>query len=193
MSEKVKITRKQADRLRETITYGDKSTLIQTIANTPKYELESYNQCLATLSLDELIRALYIGYEVEKKFKPKDWIYIDAKGTHNNKPMVAQIDFIIPPRLQLDNVWHIFMSSSHIRHATEEEIAQEKKRRFWSGIGRDVDEYRTGDIVYDEDKEAMEVINVRDVYLDFKGFSPCKIEKCTLICPVEKRLDGVTI
>src|SRR5699024_10634960 len=88
-----------------------------------------------SISVDDLIKALYIGYEVEPEFNGGDWVHVSWS---NNNPSVhkviktgvrstcgnkngIEIDWGGSPTPPLDI----------IRHATPEEIEQEKERRWW--------------------------------------------------------------
>jgi len=73
----------------------------------------SDSKCLQSLSLDELARALYVGYEVE--FEDGDWLV----NTHNG------IIFKIEDGRK-DNLKDI-VGAKHLRHATESEIVEEKE------------------------------------------------------------------
>src|SRR5699024_6388569 len=52
------------------------------------------------------------------------------------------------------------MLLTRLRHATPEEIAEEKQRRWWAKHGRDVFEFKTGDLI-DHDHYVVEVMEVR--------------------------------
>lgn len=97
--------------------------------------------CLYDITLDELICALYIGYEVEPEFKVGDW--------------VVTSDFLEPirkvkevnDRLLVDNTRIVWRDFGEIRHATPEEIAKEKERRWWAKHGREPWEIKEDDVL----------------------------------------------
>ena len=77
---------------------------------------EKQAEILEELSLDELARILYTGYEVEEEFKKGDWI-VNGFGT------VFDLSAFQISKLGKMNVL------MNIRHATPQEIVQEKERR----------------------------------------------------------------
>src|SRR5699024_3809559 len=166
MSEKVKVSKEQADLILSFI--------------------EDFNMNFNHMHLGTFVEALENGYEVEEEFGIGDWIF-----SKYNKD-IGRVTEVGSSYLKYDdgfisNELHAF------RHATEQEIAQEKKHRFWSGIGRDVDEYREGDaiMVYDSDHWRMQYVdtvveNVEIVDLAGMVWEP---ENVRLRHPVEQRLD----
>ena len=125
--------------------------------STIKKHLEGWKsiRILNLLTLDELIRALYIGYEVEEEFKVGEWIHVDKYGNGKNTKVVV-----------VSNIWDgmdrvgFKGGSSHIsnvRHATPEEIAEEKQRRFWSDNNRDLWHIKRFDILKDDTGNSFEV------------------------------------
>lgn len=94
------------------------------------------------------------------------------------------------------------INAKYYRHATQEEINQEKERRKWESIGRKVNEYKVGDII--EMKEGMGVnlwvissIETIDGFdeVEYKDFEQNITQYCSsfdikrLVCPVENRFD----
>jgi len=77
-----------------------------------------------------------------------------------------------------------------IRHATPEE----KKYHFWESVGREVDEYRVGDVfaIHGESSSIIKIENngerVTDEFGNVYGFKHFG-EELRLVCPVEQRLD----
>src|SRR5699024_5711592 len=112
------------------------------------------------LTLDELIIAFYIGYEVEPIFEVGDWV----KDTSTNA--VIKIN----DRQHRNNL--IDPRHTTIRHATPEEIAEEKQRRWWAKHGRDVWELRENDLLYydDEFKEVEEISEIGAIMLSSERF-----------------------
>jgi len=90
------------------------------------------NRCLNELSLDELVRALYVGYEVEEKFEVGDKVFYRTMdtGMHTIIDMQAGI-CNLRGSVKLTNV-----ETSSIRHATESEIAGEEKSRMDKKINK---------------------------------------------------------
>jgi len=117
--EKVKINQEQADKIRGWEYHtGYPGRLLELRA---QYLLTS-SKCLQSLSLDKLARALYVGYEVEveelePQFEVEDWVIHDGG-----------IAFKLS-EFQLANLGKS-NGLRNYRHATESEIAAEKKRRM---------------------------------------------------------------
>jgi len=107
---KVKINQEQADR----INYFRKDD--EHKGDAIRYQINKWlapvNTCLNKLTLDELARALYVGYEVEVEVG--DWLVNNRNG----------LMFQIEDRQEDKDIARM----NHIRHATESEIAEEEKR-----------------------------------------------------------------
>lgn len=129
---KVKITREQADRINVWKTVmGDMSRLLELQAKGLLVKSKS----LQELSLDELARAIYVGYEVEEEFSKGDWVVVTfelhttiygkiKKITDVKDSLAAGHDVYF--NLEGDGVVY----QNEIRHATESEIVQEEARRM---------------------------------------------------------------
>src|SRR5699024_4896974 len=121
--EKVKLTKRQDEMLK-----NHRVNLVQLsqIANHPTTPTKKFD-----------------GYEVEPEYEKGDWVIRDDHGTIGIVTSVGD-GYIEYDGGCADGV-HFF------RHATEEEIAQEKEERWWNKHGRDVGEYRENDIVSHDD------------------------------------------
>ena len=125
MSDKVKITHEQAEKIKEWHLHtGYLSILLKLHVNNA---LASSN-CLQSLTLDELARALYVGCEVEPQFEVGDWV------VHDNRN-IAKIIYIDCGIIYIDNDG-INTVSMYYSHATESEIAEEKERRLSQKIDK---------------------------------------------------------
>ena len=114
--EKVKINQEQAERIRDWEYHtGYPGRLLELHA---KYSL-SRSKCLQSLSLDELARCLYVGYEVEVEFEVGDWV---VNTCHNS---IFQLE-----QSEVKDFFERIPVLKHIRHATESEIAGEEKSRM---------------------------------------------------------------
>lgn len=140
--EKVKLTQEQADAIKKLKAEASNKEIIY--MNTSPFggiHLDKDKQTIFEMDLDELIRALYIGYEVESEFKVGDW--------------VVTSDFLEPirkvkevnDRLLVDNTGIVWRDFGEIRHATPEEIAKEKERRWWKKHNREVWELKDYDLL----------------------------------------------
>lgn len=131
--EKVKVTQAQAD-LIKSIKDTDYAINIHELNKRPDSPLQE-------LTTAELARALYVGYEVEPQFKVGDWIH------DNITNRVAEIDErgYDGELAWVDDEFHNFFTD--FRHATLDEIEEEKERRWWEKHGRDVWELKKGDVI----------------------------------------------
>lgn len=141
-NEKVKVTPKLANLIKNTLDKYPKDQIVRNYDSIGcAYRKE--------IDLDTLIRALYIGYEVELDYKANDWVVVNnhgdiwtakiAKITHD------EIAVYVDECPYVDNKqYYVF---SKLRHATHEEIQQEKERRWWTRNGRNVWELKKGDLL----------------------------------------------
>ncbi|MGI2709015.1 MULTISPECIES: hypothetical protein [Bacillus cereus group] len=82
--------------------------------------------------------------DYEEPYQPGDWVVIDEN--------VCKIsDVHVSGRLLVDKISRLtdqLISTKYIkRKATPEEIAQEKRRRVFAKVGRELDEFKKGDVV----------------------------------------------
>src|SRR5699024_208683 len=161
---KVKLTREQAEAIGDVITYGTKEEAVESHIEKG-WSFKEY-LCLNALSTDEFIRALYIGYEVEETFEVGDWV----KDTSTNA--VIKIN----DRQHRNNL----IDSRHTtsRHATPEENAKEKQRKWWAKHGRGVKELKKGDITKNANGKMIEINHAEQLPDRFK-----------IVCFVEDRKD----
>lgn len=160
--EKVKVTKEQAEAIEKYANSNKKELCIE---NWVKGHFHT-NKVLSELSLEELAKALYIGYEVEPEFKVGDWVYNEKAGT------VARVGerYDGGEWVWVDDEEFTFYSVNDTRHATPEEIEKEKERRWWAEHGRDVWELKTKDmLVHRETGSLFEVFMVTDGYVRLNG------------------------
>ena len=125
------ITQIQAERIRE---WEHRETLL--LSFHVKKILSKRSKPLQSLTLDELARALYVGYEVEVEVKVGDLI-IDKNDNYKTVIEITEIE-----TFHLFGNWSdergqetgICIMTEYARHATESEIAAEKGRRMDSKI-----------------------------------------------------------
>lgn len=137
MMDKIKITQEQANII-ESLEEIQKPFYVSW-----KAKGILYTGVLEDLPLDELIRALYIGYEVEEEFKFGDWVRL------NNGDLF---------KITSGNLASEYSKSNAIRHATPEEIAEEKQRRWWKNNNRNVWELKKGDVVSENFSSETQII-----------------------------------
>ncbi|RFA36207.1 hypothetical protein CAI16_05285 [Virgibacillus dokdonensis] len=142
--EKVKVTQDQADALERT---GDKGDVLATHI---KYGWVHHdNECLNSLSIDEMARALYVGYEVIPSFKAGDWIVHEQSGYIGIITKITNGRYVYGDARQ-DGFLAGF-AQEVLRHATESEVAEEIQRRWWKNYDRDVWELKPKDVLVAED------------------------------------------
>lgn len=197
--EKIQVTQKQADWLER---YELTQEQIDHYINTQLHRKRP-DSPIVDWDAGKLARSLYVGYEVIPEFFEGDWV-VTKSG------YVGQIEFICVEE-DWANIGYskdtkqrgvclakTFNLDEIERYATPEEIQQAKKRWFWEKLGREVDEYKPGDLVVTDNFEygfiatscgATEVNNrpvkllVRDELLRIH------INHLRLVTPVEQRLD----
>lgn len=167
---KVTITEEQASEIeKRKQNFSNESTI--------KKHLEGweYKRILNSLTLDELIRALYIGYEINPEFKVREWVTVIDHECEKYVGITALVTNtnalkLTPIGLDFDNGNQVF-KLHEVRHATPEEIAEEKQRRFWHENGRGVGEFKKNDVIYnknigdlDEIMTGFTKMNYTDVY-----------------------------
>lgn len=189
MSEKVKVTQEQADWLHRyelTQEQVDHHIDIQPYRKRPDSPIVDW-------PASKVARALYIGYEVEPEYKIGDWVTVFKKtGTileiRENGEVMTDI------KGDKYGANQIFYTDA-IRHATASEIEQEKERRFWSKHGREVKEYRKGDILkgYVGIFEVIEITDedhsIRFINDDGRNDGFFKEASLEVVCFAEFRLD----
>ena len=144
--EKVKLTQEQADTIED---LKKKYSSEQIVGTNVRGRVHNRPVKLAELNLDTLIRALYIGYEIEETFEIGDWVYV--RGIFDASPEVAKVTNVYANRIVLDNGFDLGKGSvtpETVRRATESETAAEKQRRWWANRYREVYEYRENDVVH---------------------------------------------
>lgn len=131
--EKVKLTQKQADAIVKNVNAGLENGNI--LYRYLRYE--GYDEQFRGLTFGALADALYIGYEVEPEFKVGDWVVEKVSGkvgvVHSidcgqGSFHVDLLEYAVPQ----------YQLKGDYRHATPEEIAKEKQRRWWAEHGREV-------------------------------------------------------
>lgn len=155
--EKVKVTQEQADAIEkikkyETTPAKYANVKTQLEKNWRSHPYENLNK----LEIYEFLDALYIGYEVEPEYKAWDWITYDKDKYGNRNKQIVQIE-----EIKYSNYWeercacwdggNSSLPLSEIKHATSEEIAEEKERIFFARHGRESWELKIGDILINLD------------------------------------------
>lgn len=146
MTEKVKVTQEQAETIENLKRNGfTDESIIESHAKCPNGWMLSENTTLNRMSLLKLVDALRIGYEVEPQFKVGDWI------VKLNGECFMRGEKVMKVTEVKDNCIYFgvgrYLTCRYIRLATPEEIKTEKERRLWKSIGREIGEFRIGDMI----------------------------------------------
>jgi len=139
--EKVKLTQEQAEDLEEALhAYeDDKDHMLNVFVrakDTSDWGSISY------FSPSKMAKALYIGYEVES-YKIGDWVKVETQNGIRVSKIYAKKD----NEYYLERFPGHFKSQNVLGHATDEEIDEEKERRWWHNNDRNVWELREGDVL----------------------------------------------
>lgn len=147
--QKVKLTREQADVIEKVKCNSDDK--VDTFLEYHLAHRHSYKDAftpLLDLTVDEIAIALHVGYEVEPEFNVGDWLHLHL----NNEDVVRE--YHSPSHMKehhfyknLEGRPRPFSGEDYIRHATPEEIAEEKERRLFAENGREPWELAGGDIL----------------------------------------------
>jgi len=185
--EKVKLTPEQAEAikyLKEQKGLFNHEIVQLHVKTSGAYWDGDKEKFIRALDVDALIRALYIGYEIEETYKIGDWLHVVTP----NFEFVAKVIDEYDEYTEFDNGKKL--SAFEFRKATPEEIAAEKERRKWAAIGREVGEYHAGDFVRHKmyGVDMVDFVDAPGVYLKaLKRY--CNKDEIELICPVEHRFD----
>ena len=170
MSEKVKLTREQAEAIEKLKKMAVSDDVI--IHNTVFYQVTERERDTAYkpfkgIDLDTLIRALYIGYEVEPSIKIGDFVDIGLFGISK----IAEVTGVKGNTIAINGSeeYHEFKIN---RVLTDEEKQEEKQRRWWAKHGREVWELRDGDLLRSTDtKKTYELNNQTSYGAWFEGLT----------------------
>ena len=192
--EKVKITKEQAEAIEE---YKESETgIYDFLHDLPLDYMTNRSWDNVEENQQEMLKVMTAfvtgDYEVEPEFNDDEWVVLkDGKVVEvyyvKNRSDLGSIGNIVG--IPKDKVFAYDLGGDYWydyndidRHATPEEIAEEKERRWWREHGRKVKEVRNGDIIYSyytgitlvKDENNRHVTN-------FNGFR--------VICFAEDRLD----
>ncbi|MBT2215859.1 hypothetical protein KK120_08855 [Virgibacillus dakarensis] len=128
----IKLTKNQADAVEKIKT--EQRRRIKAIKAHPNlYHVKNWEKPLFELEADDIQRALFDGYEVEPEFEENQWIVVTSSFHGNYGKVQKIIEITDACAAGKDLAYHLEDGScrykNEIRHATPEEIAQEKERR----------------------------------------------------------------
>src|SRR5699024_11165724 len=132
---KIRLIQEQVDFLEEHFEGYQDFEIIDAFAKTHDFSNKFFH-------LDELIRAVYIGYEIIKEFKAGDWV-VTSSGEIKQIASVQRWS----KNTELEYIYNDGECTTvePKRHATDEEIAGEKERNWWDKHNREVWELRKSD------------------------------------------------
>jgi len=145
---KVKLTMEQVNLIEDQRNKMEDYKIVKFFAN-------EVGESSGKFHIDELIRALYVGYEVEEEFKEGDWVF--PTRLYSAETSVYKVVETMHRSIKLDHGFSHFELMGDFRHATDEEIATEKQRRFWNGNDRETNEFRANDLFSTKDGTIYEV------------------------------------
>lgn len=145
--EKVKLTSLQANEIEALMREPFNNTKDELLVGHTAHGGFSKLKALG-VDLPLLAKALYIGYEVEPEFEVGEWAF--NKQTNRFFEVAEGYE----DKMNLDII------KKYLRHATPEEIAEEKKRRWWKSHNRNVWELKRKDVLYD--KEIGQIVEVSE-------------------------------
>lgn len=145
-------------------------------------------ESLKILSIDELGRVLYEpnSYEVEPQFKVGDWVVRDTEFRNfidDEKYQNYHVGSVFKIQTVLNGYAIDERGTNHdlenIRHANLEEIKAEKERQLWKSIGREVGEFRLGDVMIKNNGDSVVIRNLEGAIHNYqqgirKGFFPAE-------------------
>lgn len=184
MTEKLKVPQSVADAIEK---YKTEQVRLFNLAKQDGQRFPSWGQALEGLEVDDFVSALYNGYEVEEEYKVGDW----AKFHHHGDTWIAKIkaikqgtqtgkDMYLPDaeihKLAVNRYYH------YVETPSPEEIKAEQERRTWAKIGREVQEFRIGDMgvlnkyVVRRSENEDDLTRLQSDYADgeLKGFYPAE-------------------
>lgn len=174
MSEKILITREQADALRD---FEAKGFNLEIFIDAREYWTSQLSP-LKSFTIDEFAKLLYkpSGYEIKPEYKVGDWVITSG---HVAKIIDIQYE---NHRVQYDSInnWQPIKGIS--RYATPGEIKAEQERQLWKNLDREPNQFKIGDVGLHVDGSVARVeshIGVRGIKLMYKdnellGFYPAE-------------------
>ncbi|HAM79573.1 hypothetical protein [Ornithinibacillus bavariensis] len=175
--EKVKVTKEQAEMIENHRKHFETLMSKRITKHCPTV--------IDKMPVEDVVRAFIDGYEVEPEFKVGDWVVHRHGGIGYIKRAISSV--VETDTNVKDNI-HEF------RHATPEEIQQEKERRWWAKHGREVWQIMSGDILHYEFSNKVSVVkNFKDGCVYFQDNEQDLVDELKnhykVICFAENRLD----
>ena len=144
------------------------------------------------LTIQQVVDAYFGGYEAEEMFRVGDWVVYDNGVERGYGYKTNQIKDVDEQKAYFDEGRRMHLTS--LRHATPEEIAEEKQRRWWAKHDREVWELKAGDIIQGTFGQMREVCRVNEsgeyvMFPNYTAFSKKELAEWKVICFIEDRKD----
>lgn len=165
MTKKIQLTQEQANKVELAKELKDRRVpLLEYVAKNQEIPNASY-RCLKGISLDDLARVLYEpnSYEVIPAIKVGDWVVKADGEKFLNGATAVKIEDVKEPYAYWGGAERKNLRIVNFRPATPEEIKSEKERQLWAKLGREVGEFRVGDVRVDEDGYTFSVSSESEV------------------------------
>ncbi|OEH52944.1 hypothetical protein AQ616_18745 [Oceanobacillus sp. E9] len=159
--EKVKVTKEQAGEIKDHVSRNSEDLVFKLHLSNPN-GWTGTSKVLNGMDITTMAKALYIGYEIEPEFKVGDWVVVTF-DLHNSYGQIKQITKVEKSCAVGRDVYFELDGGgcyypNEIKHATTEEIKQEKERRWWAKHGREVWELKMGDtLINKNDRYSCDV------------------------------------
>lgn len=191
---KVKLTQGQAEAI-EKLKSKNKGNVFYaieehafTFADDDDYWLHEFKP-LNDMGIADVAEVLVNGYEVEETFKVGDWVM------HEPSKWLGEVTRIYEDELEVTRLGDGYIwNKKYVRHATPEEIAEEKQRRWWAKHGRNVYEFKEGDLIKRGDTTSeVEKVEEKIIWVKLnksKGtYTKEYYDQIKVICFAEDRKD----
>src|SRR5699024_8454985 len=137
--DKVKLTREQAEMIKNHKEADNLEMLLR------KHRMLGCLTYIDELTTQQVVDAYFDGYKVDPDFEVGDWVVYDNGVERGYGYKTNQIKDVDEQKAYFDEGRRMHLTS--LRHATPEEITKEKQRRWWVRHGRDVYEFKEGDLI----------------------------------------------
>jgi len=176
MGEKIMITQEQAHAIESLLKIYAADGILDKHIEDKSYFVRNHEP-IRNISSVELAKALYIGYEIEPKYKVRDWVVMTNGEPFMCGELAMEITAVGPLFITVGGDRGIDIRD--IRHATTEEIKAEQERRLWKKLDRAVGEFRKGDVRILDDGNSVHITDTdyaRAKYIQgaLKGFYPAE-------------------
>src|SRR5699024_3239963 len=167
-----------------------------------KHHMKNCATYIDELTTQQVVDAYFGGYEIEETFEVGDWVVYDNGVERGYGYKTNQIKDVDEQKAYFDEGRRMHLTS--LRHATPEEIAEEKQRRWWSKHSREVWELKEGDCLISkhdrhscrikfveavDENSVLLVDGVQDEFYEDKHALELMCDKYKVFCFVEDRKD----